>query len=264
MAGKSKSGNTEWITSRQNPLISFVRRISGDRRFRRENGLFLCDGRKMLDEALKWEAEIEVVISTPAAEIAVLPGVRNVQVPPELMNYISPMQTPQGVLFICRMASLEPPKVFTGSRYLVLDGLQDPGNVGTIWRTADAFGADGLLLTESCADPYNPKTVRATMGAVFRLPVYELTLEKLTELCRNADLPLYSTALREDSLPLNLCSLSRAAVIIGNEGSGVSPEMIAASEKTLRIPMESRCESLNAASAAAVILWEMYQQSGKA
>lgn len=89
------------------------------------------------------------------------------------MASISPMESPQGALFLCRMWDTAPPPRLEGGRYLVLDGLQDPGNVGTIWRTADALEADGLLLVHGCADPFGPKVVRATMGACFRLPVWE-------------------------------------------------------------------------------------------
>ena len=139
----------------------------------------------------------------------------------------------------------------------MLDGLQDPGNVGTIWRTADALGADGLILVNHCADPFSPKTVRATMGACFRLPVYEAEAQALPGLLERSGLPLYAAALGEDSVTVGEARLSRCAVVIGSEGRGVSPELLRLSEKTVKIPMRERCESLNAAAAAAVILWEM-------
>ena len=261
MAGKPERAGVEWITSRKNSLITYVRKLAGSRSFRRQNGQFLCDGGKMLTEALKWDARIEVLISTPEAEAPVLHGVRNVQVPPELMRFLSSMESPQGILFLCRIPELSPPARLTGNRYLVLDGLQDPGNVGTIWRTADAFGADALLLVNQCADPFNPKTVRATMGAVFRLPVYEPDASELASLCRVSSLPLYAAALRDDSAALEHCDLTRAAVVIGNEGHGASSRILADCTGTIRIPMEPRCESLNASAAAAVVLWEQYRRS---
>jgi TrmH family RNA methyltransferase len=157
------------------------------------------------------------------------------------------------------MTELTPPDRLNGDRYLVLDGLQDPGNVGTIWRTADALGADGLLLINGCADPWNPKTVRATMGACFRLPVYEVEEEQLPVLLKNSGLPLYATALREDTVDIKTADLSRSAVVIGSEGRGISDALLNMSEKTLKIPMRERCESLNAAAAATIVLWEMYR-----
>ncbi len=173
------------------------------------------------------------------------------------MESISPMRTPQGALFLVRLPDTAPPKRLCGSRYLVLDGVQDPGNVGTIWRTGDALGADGLLLVNSCADPYHPKTVRASMGACFRMPVWETTPGELAALVKGAELPLYATALREDTVDVRQAELGRAAVVIGSEGRGISEQLLHMSQKTLKIPMRERCESLNAAVAATVVLWEM-------
>ena len=173
------------------------------------------------------------------------------------METISPMKTPQGALFLARLPETEPPETLAGDRYLVLDGVQDPGNVGTIWRTADALGADGLILVGNCADPYSPKVVRSSMGACFRLPVYETDAGGLYALLERSGIPLSATALREDTVSLEQARLDRAAVVIGSEGSGVSPELLARSGQTIKIPMRERCESLNAAAAAAIVLWEM-------
>ena len=122
---------------------------------------------------------------------------------------------------------------------------------------ADAFGADGLVLVHSCADPWSPKTVRATMGACFRLPVWEADLHTLQARLDEGGVPLYATALREDTEDLRAQDLRRCAVVIGSEGRGVSEETLALCGKTLKIPMRTRCESLNAAVAGAVVLWEM-------
>ena len=255
----------ERITSRANSTISLVRRLSRERDFRRERGLYLCDGVKLLGEAIQWHAEVDTVIlsddladalgGTPMPE-----GVRTVAVPREIMHSISPMRTPQGALFLVKAPDLTPPDRLTGGRYLILDGLQDPGNVGTILRSADAFGCDGLLLTGSCADPLNPKAVRASMGAIFRTPVWEVEAEKLPDLVRRSDLALCATALRSDTVSLECAPLTRAAVVIGSEGSGVSPDLLDRCDATIRIPMEPTCESLNAAAAAAVVLWEWYRR----
>ena len=248
----------EQITSRKNPLITHIRKLTVDRAYRRACGEFLGDGVKLLAEAVRWNAPLTCVVSTAGTALPVLPeGVRVVEVPEDVMGSISPMKAPQGALFVCRMPGQEVPDRLDGKRWLVLDGLQDPGNVGTIWRTADALGADGLLLTQDCADPWNAKTVRATMGACFRLPVYEIKRQDLSALLERSGLPLYATALREDTIDLRHADLSRCAVVIGSEGRGVCEELLSVSEKTLKIPMRDRCESLNAASAATVVLWEM-------
>ena len=247
----------EIITSRSNRLIKHIRKLTSDREYRRSSGLFFGEGPKLLAEALKAGIPIEAVVTAQGVDPPGLDGLWRAEVPADLLNSLCDTKTPQGVLFLAQMPDTAPPERLTGDRWLVLDGLQDPGNVGTIWRTADALGADGLILTNHCADPFSPKTVRATMGACFRLPVYETQVEHLSGLLERSGLPLYATALREDTVDIKTARLSRCAVVIGSEGRGVSPELLRLSEKTIKIPMRERCESLNAAVAAAVILWEM-------
>ena len=249
----------ESITSRTNPLITRIRKLTGDRKYRRREGVMVCEGPKMLAEALRWGAGLETILwQTGTHPPAGIPqGVRQVEVPGDLLRSVAPTETPQQVLFLARLPARALPEELTGSRYLVLDGLQDPGNLGTLWRTADAFGADGLLLLPGCADPWSPKTLRATMGACFRLPVWEADPSSVQARLDEGGIPLYATALREDTEDLRAQDLRRCAVVIGSEGRGVSEETLALCGKTLKIPMRARCESLNAAVAAAVVLWEM-------
>ncbi|OUQ61691.1 RNA methyltransferase [Flavonifractor sp. An112] len=248
----------ERITSRQNPLVARLRKLGNDKKTRRQEGVFLCEGHKLVEEALRWNAVVETLVVAEGIEPPrELPeGVRLVEVPADVLKSVSTVDTPQGMLAVCRTPDLTPPKTLTPGLYLVLDGVQDPGNVGTVWRTADAFGAEGVFLLPGCAEPFSPKTVRSTMGACFRLPVWETGLEELTVLLKTAELPLYATALREDTADLRAADLSRAAVVIGSEGRGVSQAVLDACALTLKIPMRDRCESLNAAVAASVVLWE--------
>lgn len=252
----------EHITSRANPLMVHIRKLSLSRAYRRQAGEFCGEGPKLLGEALRWGARITAVVSDGSAALPDrLPeGVRLVTVPENLMRAVSSTESPQGVLFLCAQPELAPPDTLTGSRYLVLDGLQDPGNVGTIWRTADAFGADGMFLIHHCADPFSPKTVRATMGAVFRLPVWETELPELFKLLRAAHVPLLAAALGPRAADIRKQALAPAAVLIGSEGSGISPDALACAEALIKIPMTDRCESLNAAVAASVVLWEMMRR----
>lgn len=253
----------ERITSRANPLCAQIKKLNGARSARREAGLFVGEGPKLLAEALHNGLGVTTLVTAEGVE-ADCPGeVRRVEMPESLFSALCDTKTPQGVLFLCRMPPLTPPDKLAGERYLVLDGVQDPGNVGTVWRTADAFGADGLILVGHCADPFGPKTVRATMGACFRLPVFEMALADLGDKLGSAGIPLYATALREDTEDLRKQDLSRCAVVIGSEGQGVSEETLARCHKTLKIPMRPRCESLNAAVAASVVLWEMMRTTGR-
>ena len=224
----------ERIVSRSNPLIKRIRALAASAESRREQGQFLCDSPKLLEEALRWSGDVRTVVCTNPSALPLLPeGVDCVTVSEDVMTAVSPAKTPQGVLCLCALPDTAPPARLDGRRYVVLDGVQDPGNVGTVLRTADAFGADGLFLLPGCADPFSSKTVRASMGAVFRRPVWQCGPEELKVL------------------------LDRSA--IGSEGRGLSQKVLALCDATVRIPMEMRCESLNAAIAAAVLLWEAYR-----
>lgn len=248
----------EHITSRHNPLMGHIRRLAGSAAYRWETGEFLCDSPKLLQEALLWQAEITAVVTI--SPLPRLPEhIRQVQVPEDVMASISPVKTPQGVLFTCRLPQAPLPRALTGRRYVLLDGVQDPGNVGTILRTLDAFDADGLLHTGGCADPYGWKAVRSSMGAVFRRPIYSGTPKELAALLHRSGLPLYGAALREDTVDARQADYTRCTLAIGSEGRGLSREVLNLCSQTIRIPMSDRCESLNAAIAAAVLLWESWR-----
>ena len=247
----------ETITSRQNPLCTHLRKLSSSAAYRRQCGEFLCDSPKLLQEALLWGSELHTVVVTAGTEAPPLPkGVRLVEVPADVMRSVSPMETPQGTLFTCAIHTEPLPETLAGRRYVVLDTLQDPGNVGTILRTADAFHADGMFLVNGCADLYNPKTLRATMGAVFRCPVWMAAADELSALLKKSGIPLYGAALREDTLDARTVDYSRCAIAIGSEGRGLTDGVLALCDRTIKIPMSDHCESLNAAAAATVLLWE--------
>ena len=250
----------ERITSRTNALMTHVRKLAASASYRRKSGEFLCDGYKLLREARLWHADVTTIIFSDETEPPEADAkTRLVQVPADVMRSIAPSDTPQGVLFLCRMAAAPLPERLTGKHYVVLDGVQDPGNVGTILRTADAFDCDGMFLVGPCADLYSAKTVRATMGAVFRRPVWRCTAAEVKTLLADSGIPLYGAALRDDTVDARSVDYGCAAVAIGSEGRGLSDEMLSLCGRTIRLPMSERCESLNAAVAASVLLWEMYR-----
>lgn len=243
------------ITSRKNPLLQQVKKLISSRKAREEAGLFVADGVKLLAEAVKWWPGLETVILSDGVEADVPEHVRVVRVPGDVMESISPMRTPQGALFLCRLP--EKTGWQAGPGMLLLDGIQDPGNLGTILRTADAFKIPVILL-EGCADPYSHKVVRASMGAVFRTPlIAETTWEEVKASCRENQIPVAVTALSDRAADIRRASLQSYAVVIGSEGQGVRQEILDAADTELIIPMNDRCESLNAAVAAAIIMWEM-------
>ena len=248
----------ERITSRKNPLIARFRRLAGERRERREAGLLLGQGRKLLNEALAAGLTPEMVLYS-GDEPSLPPAVARVEVSEELLAYISPMKSAPELLFTVPIPEEAGP---IRGRVLMAEDMQDPGNVGTMIRTAAAFGFDGLLLAGACADPWSPKAVRASMGAVFRLKLWERsdTAEALSELAEEG-LPLYAAALAERSERAGRLRFpERFVLAVGNEGHGLGDRILAAAEKIVRIPMAPGAESLNAATAAAVLMWESYRE----
>ena len=246
--------STERVTSRKNPLLQQVKRLLSSRKEREAAGLFVADGTKLLEEAVRYCPGLETVILSDGVQAQVPSHVRQVYVPADVMESISPMQTPQGALFLCRLPEKTPFEPKPGM--LLLDGLQDPGNLGTILRTADALEIPVALL-EGCADPYSHKTVRASMGAVFRTPVVTTTYEQARKACTAAGIALAVTALSEKAVDLRSAPLQQMAVVIGSEGRGVRPEILEEADRQLIIPMNRHCESLNASVAAAIVMWQM-------
>lgn len=244
----------ERIVSRKNPLLQQVRRLLSSKKERQTAGLFVSDGTKLLEEAIKWWDGLETVILTDGVEANVPAGVRLVRVPEDVMASVSPMETPQGALFVCRLPA---ETSFTPKPgMLLLDGIQDPGNLGTILRTADALDIPVALL-EGCADPYSHKVVRASMGAVFRSPVVQVKWENAQKAFAERKIPVAVTALSDCAVNIRTADMHTMAVVIGSEGQGVRPEILASADKQLIIPMNPRCESLNAAVAATIVMWQM-------
>jgi TrmH family RNA methyltransferase len=242
------------ITARKNPLLQQVRRLLTSRREREQTGLFVADGTKLLSEAVRFWPGLDTVILSDGVDADVPENVKLVRVPEDVMASISPMQSPQGALFLCRLPEKKPFAPKPGM--LLLDGIQDPGNLGTILRTADALEIPVALL-EGCADPYNHKVVRASMGAVFRTSVVTTTWQEAKAACIDAGIPIGVTALSDRAVDLRQARLNTMAVVIGSEGQGVRQEILNSADQELIIPMNPTCESLNAAIASAIVMWQM-------
>ena len=244
----------ERITSRKNPLLQQVKKLLSSRKERESAGLFVADGTKLLDEAVQHWPGLETVILSDGVQARLPESVRVVRVPEDVMASISPMQSPQGALFVCRLPAKIELSVCHGM--LLLDGIQDPGNMGTILRTADALNVPVVLL-EGCADPYSHKVVRASMGAVFRRPPVSAQWEQVKEACSAAGIRIAVTALSDDAKDIRTADVDRMAVVIGSEGQGVRRQVLEQADAQLIIPMDPHCESLNAAVAAAIVKWQM-------
>ena len=242
------------ITSRKNPLLQQVKKLLSSKKAREEAGLFVADGTKLLQEAVRYFPGLDTVILSDGVEADVPDTVRRIRVPGDVMESISPMAAPQGALFLCRFPEK---KTFSAQPgMLLLDGIQDPGNIGTILRTADALDIPVVLL-EGCADPYSHKVVRSSMGAVFRTEVVQSSWQEVKAACTAAGIPIGVTALSDRAKDLRQSNLSRMAVVIGSEGQGVRKEILDSADAELIIPMNPHCESLNAAVAATIVMWQM-------
>ncbi len=243
------------ITSRENPQIKQVCGLLSAAKRRRKESLFVCEGFTLLEEALRRGLQPKAVycLESQAHRLPKL-DCPCALVNQSVLEKLSDVPAPQGVVFTLPLP--EPGKTLSGSRFLALDSLRDPGNMGTILRTADAFGLDGVILLGDCVDVYSPKVVRSAMGSLFSTRLYAMTAEELKTQLDGLDIPLYAATLADDSRPVTQLDLKRSCVIIGNEAHGVSAETIACCTGSVIVPIES-AESLNAGVAAGILMWEM-------
>ena len=237
----------EKITSRKNEIIQSLRCYSGED--------LLCCGMKMLEEALQFGAEITSILWKEVEGPSICP--REYVVPADLFDYVAPLKNSPGPLFTAKVKEREQESLHNA---IVLENVQDPGNVGTVIRTANAFHIDAVVLVGSCASLSNPKTVRASMGACFRQTVIHSDLNNLPSVLDS--LPLYGAVLADDSVNITKVNIMNSAVAIGSEGKGLSEKLIELCSGKLIIPMNPDSESLNAAVAAAVFMWEMAEYHG--
>lgn len=269
------------ITSRQNRLVVEVGKLT-DRKVRMAEERFRFDGIKLLREAVANGVCIEKLLlceSRSREFLAELDLMKDKSALADTTVYIlsedafskvSQEQAPEGILAVARFPGLHArgaqsrgvllEAARTPSRILLLESVRDPGNVGTILRSAAAFGIHCVALSADCADVYNPKTIRGAMGALFRIRI--AVFEDITEaidLLKDGGRRVFAAALDPEAVRLGRVPLhAEDCVVIGNEGHGLSPEAIRACGQSLYIPMEEGSESLNAAIAASVILWSMY------
>ncbi len=242
------------ITSRKNGTLQQAKKLFSSKKAREEAGLFVSDGVKLLSEAVRFYPGLETVILSDGVEAAVPEHVRVIRVPEDVMASLSPMESPQGAIFLCRLPEKRQFQAKPGM--LLLDGIQDPGNLGTILRTADALDVLVVLL-EGCADPYSHKVVRASMGAVLRNQPVQSNWAQVQAGCRELGIPVAVTALSQRARDIREVSLGEMAVVIGSEGQGVRREILDSADEELIIPMNPHCESLNAAVASTIVMWQM-------
>lgn len=239
------------ITSRTNDRIKSVRALQQSKE-RARTGLHLIEGDKLVFDALASGAQLEAVYATE--DVALPEGVPVYTVSESVMEAIRTQPSPQGVCAVGRTPSLACPESYPAGLIVALDRLQDPGNLGTILRTADALGASGLLLSQGTADPFSPKALRAAMGSTYHLPVWVGDLpSELERLHAQGFACICGHLAGSETLPPHG---AKTVLVVGNEGSGVSDE-VAARCTLYRMPMRGRAESLNAAVFAALMMQKL-------
>lgn len=252
------------ITSVHNAAVQLLRELQKPKA-RRENGLFVCESAKLVGEAVALRLVQALFIEkgreaeyAPMIEQAEGVGCELYVVSTAVMQAVSTAKTPQGV--VCTAWIPKPPKALSGRRLVALDGVQDPGNVGTILRTADAAGFDGAIFGSGCADLYGAKTLRATMGSVFRVPVLPTNdLPGTLEAMKREGYAVAATELGGQDF-YACCPRGKAILVIGSEGQGISKPVRDAATHHLALPMRGGAESLNAAVAAGIMIYEMARE----
>ena len=255
----------EEILSLQNPKVKNWRALQKSRQSRMESGLYPTEGEHMAQEALKEGACAQLLISADAwdkyaylADDATNRGITVYKVGAKVMESLSDTKTPQGVMAICRLPDLNAP---IGALSVALNAVQDPGNVGTILRTMDAAGFDTLIIDDKTADPFSQKAMRASMGAVFRIRIRKVSdlAGEMTALVEKGCAVVAGDLLGENfferaPFPANVC------LIIGNEGQGISPDVKKAATRRLKLPMVGGAESLNAAVAGSIMIYDVLRE----
>lgn len=252
------------VSSRKNPAVSAYRELNSDRKCRERERKFNIEGVRLCEEAIDAGLDITAAFVSGSAETKypevcemIRRRIEPITVTDEIAEYISDTRSPQGVFLTAKM----PERILSSDgekcRILMLDGVQDPGNVGTMLRTGEALGIDGVLLSPECADVWSPKVVRSAMGSLFRLPMKVASLPERIAVLRGKGFSVFAAVLDKSASGIGEVKFpAKCAVVIGNEGNGVSPEVIKSADGNIYIPISS-AESLNASVAAAIFCYEM-------
>lgn len=258
----------ELITSRNNEKIKYAVKLRDSSSFRKECGEYFIEGARLCSDAAKSGVEIITAYVTDNALRKYAEYFCDVEnackncftVSEEVSEKMSDTKNPQGIFCVCKMLdkNINIGKIKNNKKYVALDDISNPSNFGAICRTAEALGVEGIIVGGGC-DIYNPKVQRASMGALFRLGVYECDkLSQVLSTLKGSGMKIYATVPDCDALPITEADMSDGVVcVIGNEGNGVCEETKSVSTALVTIPMKGRAESFNASAAASITMWEM-------
>lgn len=249
-------------TDMTNKKIKELNSLRDKSKTRKETGLYIVEGQKMFAEApAEYLEEVYVTAEFEKNHRELLKGRSYEVVEDSLMLKLSDTKTPQGVMCVLRQPHHTIEEIVKqGSLFVILEDIQDPGNLGTILRTGEGAGVAGVIMTKGCVDIYNPKTIRSTMGSVYRVPfAYTEDIKQAVETVKAAGVSVYAAHLKGSRF-YDEVQYSRTAFLIGNEGNGLKEETARLADEYIKIPMEGQVESLNAAVATSILMYEHHRQ----
>ena len=257
------------ITSKDNELIKHIRKLK-EKKYRDEYGEFIVEGVKMIEEAIHEKADIKQIIicddcknqnMMTSEQLYDIAKYECIYVNEKIFNLITEVTNPQGILAIIKKAEKNENKIdYKENLFLILDNIQDPGNMGTILRTVDSLDMKQIIVSPGTTDCYNSKVVRSTMGAIFRVNIIERDLEKIIKEMQKHEIKVFATDLKTEKTIYNV-DFEKTAIIIGNEAKGVSENVLKLADDRIKIPMKGKTESLNAAVATGIILYEINRRN---
>lgn len=255
---------TVFIKSKDNELIKNIAKLNTSSKYRIQSGLFLLEGMRLCSDALGNKIFFEKVIFTQdfreknqdILKRFIDNSDESFEITDSLFKKISDTVAPQGIIAVCKIPLDTGASVKSGGKYIALENISDPSNLGAICRSAEALGIDGIIVSGDSVDPYSPKVLRASMGTVLRLPV--IIKSDFLEFIKNLSHKKFACVVDRNAKSINECDFADGSVcLIGNEGSGLTESAVKLCDYSVTIPMSGRVESLNASVAAAIVMWEM-------
>lgn len=252
------------ITSKENSLIKLTSLLQTSAKARKENGLFVLEGLRICFDAYDNGILFDKLIISESAfskytddiEKLSVKATECFKIPDHLFKKISDTSSPQGIIAVAKIPQKNADVIDKNGRYIALENIADPSNLGAVSRTAEALGVSGIILSQGGCDPYSPKSLRASMGTLLRMPV--IVLQSFSTDLKSAGLKSFACVVDSDAKSINEIDFTNGSVlIIGNEANGITDETKLMSDERITIPMSGRAESLNAAVAASISMWEM-------
>lgn len=256
--------NFKVIESKENSLIKLISNLQNSAKARRENSLFVLEGLRICKDAAENGIRFDKLIITETAfqkyndDVEIFANISDecVKIPDALFKKISDTQSPQGVLAVAAIPQNDTAKIKSQGRYVALENVADPSNLGAVSRTAEALGVSGIILSSNGCDPYSPKSLRASMGTLLRMPL--IILDDFSKEISSLGLKVYSCVVDKKAKKITDTVFSDGSVIvIGNEANGITEDTKKVSNELITIQMKGSAESLNASVAAAISIWEM-------